>query len=118
MSEATPLLSVRGLKKYFPYKTSWFKQDFKRAVDDVSFEIQTGRTLALVGESGSGKSTVGLMILDLLTPTAGEVLYHGTRVSGRKGAAWLSLRREIQVIFQDPYSSLNTRMNIGEILKG
>jgi ABC-type oligopeptide transport system ATPase subunit len=116
MSEATPLLSVRGLKKYFPYKTGWFKSDYKRAVDDVSFDIQTGRTMALVGESGSGKSTVGLMILDLLTPTAGEVLYHGARVSGRKGAAWLALRREIQVIFQDPYSSLNTRMNIGEIL--
>jgi ABC-type oligopeptide transport system ATPase subunit len=116
MSEAPPLLSVRGLKKYFPYKTGWFKSDYKRAVDDVSFDIQTGRTMALVGESGSGKSTVGLMILDLLTPTAGEVLYHGQRVSGRKGTAWLSLRREIQVIFQDPYSSLNTRMNIGEIL--
>lgn len=116
MTEAIPLLSVRGLKKYFPYKTGWFKQDYKRAVDDVSFEIQTGRTMALVGESGSGKSTVGLMILDLLTPTAGDVLYHGARVTGRKGAAWLALRREIQVIFQDPYSSLNTRMNIGEIL--
>ena len=113
----TPLLSVRGLKKDFPAGRSFFgRGSFKTAVDDVSFDIPEGRTLALVGESGSGKSTVGLMILDLLAPTGGEVLFHGEKVRGRRGADWLRMRREMQVIFQDPYSSLNARMNIREIL--
>jgi ABC-type oligopeptide transport system ATPase subunit len=111
-----PLVSVVNLKKYFPYRVGWFGKGEKRAVDDVTFHIPEGKTLALVGESGSGKSTVGLMILDLLKPTSGSIQYRGTPVSGRSGREWLALRREMQVIFQDPYSSLNTRMNIGEIL--
>lgn len=116
MSIETPLIRARDLKKYFPYRSGIFKRDYNRAVDGVSFEIQRGKTLALVGESGSGKSTVGLMVLDLLEPTAGEVLFEGRPVRGCRGAAWLSLRRRMQVIFQDPYSSLNARMNVGEIL--
>jgi ABC-type oligopeptide transport system ATPase subunit len=116
MSDSTPLISVIDLKKYFPYRAGWFKQGVKKAVDGVSFEIREGKTLALVGESGSGKSTVGLMILDLLKPTAGRVLFRGRDVTNRRGADWLVMRHEMQVIFQDPYSSLNTRMNIGEIL--
>ena len=115
MSE-TPLLSVRDLKKHFPIKSGFFRKDFKVAVDGVSFDVAAGKTLALVGESGSGKSTVGLMILDLLKPTAGDIQFHGRSVSGLKGRAWLAQRREMQVIFQDPYSSLNARMNIREIL--
>ncbi|MGV3719845.1 MAG: ATP-binding cassette domain-containing protein [Actinomycetota bacterium] len=115
MSE-TPLLSVRNLKKYFPVKTGLFGRDYKKAVDGVSFDVPEGKTLALVGESGSGKSTVGLMILDLLAPTGGEILYRGATVASRKGAQWLSLRREMQVVFQDPFSSLNARMNVREIL--
>lgn len=115
MSE-TPLLTVRNLRKHFPVKSGLFGRDYKKAVDGVSFDVPEGKTLALVGESGSGKSTVGLMILDLLEPTGGEILYRGTPVSGRRGPKWLSLRREMQVVFQDPYSSLNARMNVREIL--
>ncbi len=113
---STPLLSVRDLKKYFPYRKGLFGREYKKAVDGVSFDLEEGKTLALVGESGSGKSTIGLMILDLLAPTSGDVLFRGKSTIGRKGAEWLSLRREMQVIFQDPYSSLNARMNIGETL--
>jgi len=118
MSQAAPaLLSVRDLKKYFPIRGGWFQpKKFKRAVDGVSFDIPQGKTLALVGESGSGKSTVGLMILDLLPPTSGDVLYGGRNVVGRRGSDWLAFRREMQVVFQDPYSSLNARMNVGEIV--
>jgi ABC-type oligopeptide transport system ATPase subunit len=111
-----PLLSVRDLKKHFPFRAGFFKRGFKKAVDGVSFDIPEGKTLALVGESGSGKTTVGLMVLDLLQPTSGEILYRGKRLSGRKGADWLALRRDMQVVFQDPYSSLNARMNVREIV--
>jgi len=113
---SSPLVAVRDLKKYFPVKQGLFGRTFKKAVDGISFDVPEGRTLALVGESGSGKSTVGLMILDLLAPTAGQVLYGGKNVTGRRGAEWLSLRREMQVVFQDPYSSLNGRMSVREIL--
>jgi ABC-type oligopeptide transport system ATPase subunit len=113
---ASPLVSVRNLRKQFPVRTGLFSRAWKTAVDNVSFDIPEGKTLALVGESGSGKSTVGLMILDLLRPTAGEILYRGRPVNGRTGADWLALRHEMQVVFQDPYSSLNARMNIGQIL--
>src|SRR2546423_9388154 len=80
-----PLLSVRELKKYFPLRKGMFAtRNWRKAVDDVSFDIPHGRTLALVGESGSGKSTVGLMLLDLLTPTGGEILYKGRPLVGRR----------------------------------
>jgi ABC-type oligopeptide transport system ATPase subunit len=113
----TPLLSVRNLKKYFPLrKTLLGPRAWKRAVDDVSFDVARGETLALVGESGSGKSTVGLMLLDLLDPTGGEIVYEGLPFSARRGRARLALRREMQVVFQDPYASLNGRMNVRETL--
>lgn len=112
----TPLLAVRDLRKHFTIKTGLFKKDVKKAVDGVSFDVQPGKTMALVGESGSGKSTVGLMILDLLKPTSGDILYNGRPICGLRGPEWLATRREMQVIFQDPYSSLNARMNIREIL--
>ena len=109
------LLSVRGLKKYFPIRKGWFApQLYNKAVDDVSFDIPRGQTLALVGESGSGKSTVGLMLLDLLAITEGEILYNGQSFASRRGQARLALRREMQVVFQDPYASLNARMNVRE----
>jgi ABC-type oligopeptide transport system ATPase subunit len=113
---AQPLLSVRDLKKHFPQKTGLFSRSWKKAVDGVSFDIPEGETLALVGESGCGKSTVGFMILDLMAPTGGEVFYQGRNVVHRRGAEWLALRREMQVVFQDPYSSLNARMTVHEIL--
>jgi ABC-type oligopeptide transport system ATPase subunit len=116
MSMGVPLVSVVDLRKYFPVRRGFFKRDWNKAVDGVTFHISEGKTLALVGESGSGKSTVGLMILDLLQPTSGQVTYRDQPVIGRTGADWLALRREMQVVFQDPYSSLNGRMNVGEIV--
>lgn len=111
------LLTVRGLKKYFPVRKGLFgRRDWNKAVDDVSFEIPLGSTLALVGESGSGKSTVGLMLLDLLTPTEGDILFEGQPFAARTGAERLALRRRMQVVFQDPYASLNARMTVGETL--
>lgn len=110
------LISVRNLKKYFPVRTGFFKREWNRAVDDVSFDIERGRTLALVGESGSGKSTVGMMLLDLLEPTAGEILFEGKPFTARAGNEARALRRNMQVVFQDPYASLNARMTVRETL--
>ncbi|HZT42576.1 MAG TPA: ATP-binding cassette domain-containing protein [Chthonomonadaceae bacterium] len=113
-----PLLSVRGLKKYFPVRRQmpFAPLQWKKAVDGVDFDILRGHTLALVGESGSGKSTVGLMLLDLLAPTGGEIIYDGLAFSARRGRARRNLRREMQVVFQDPYASLNARMTVRETL--
>jgi ABC-type oligopeptide transport system ATPase subunit len=117
-SEITPLVAVHNLKKYFPQRTGLFQpKKFKKAVDDVSFEIGRGKTLALVGESGSGKTTVALMLLDLLDPTGGEIIYEGQPFSARKGKVRQELRRQMQVVFQDPYASLNGRMNVRETLQ-
>ena len=116
-SHAAILVSVRDLQKYFPKRRGLFApRDWNKAVDGVSFNIARGQTLALVGESGSGKSTVGLMLLDLLAPTAGEILYDGQPLSGRDRAGRLALRRQMQVVFQDPYASLNARMTVRETL--
>src|SRR5215831_4722608 len=117
MSALAPLLSVQHVTKYFRLRTPLFQPTvYKRAVDDVSFEIPHGQTLALVGESGSGKSTIGLMLLDLLEPTSGDILYEGRPCSARSGRERKALRREMQVVFQDPYASLNARMNVRETL--
>lgn len=113
----TPLVSLRELTKDFPLRKGLLvPKAYKRAVDHVTLDIFRGQTLALVGESGSGKSTVGLLILDLLKPTSGEILYDGVPVSGRRGREWLALRRQMQVVFQDPYASLNARMTVLETL--
>ncbi|HZP82558.1 MAG TPA: ATP-binding cassette domain-containing protein [Chthonomonadaceae bacterium] len=111
------LLSVRNLVKQFPLRKGLLgARAWKRAVDGVSFDVQCGQTLALVGESGSGKSTIGLMLLDLLAPTSGEIIYDGQPFSARRGKDRLALRREMQVVFQDPYASLNGRMTVRETL--
>jgi ABC-type oligopeptide transport system ATPase subunit len=116
-SEGTPLLSVRDLKQYFPVRRGLLApREWRKAVDGVSFDIPKGQTLALVGESGSGKTTVGLMVLDLLPPTGGEILYEGRPFSARTRRERFQLRRRMQVIFQDPYSSLNARMTVREAL--
>jgi ABC-type oligopeptide transport system ATPase subunit len=110
-------MSVQHVTKYFRLRTPLFQPTvYKRAVDDVSFEIPHGQTLALVGESGSGKSTIGLMLLDLLEPTSGDILYEGRPFSARRGRERKALRREMQVVFQDPYASLNARLNVRETL--
>ncbi len=117
-TDNAPLVAVHNLKKYFPQRTGLFQpKKWKKAVEDVSFEIGRGKTLALVGESGSGKTTVALMLLDLLAPTGGEIFYEGQPFSARQGNVRQELRRQMQVVFQDPYASLNARMNVRETLQ-
>ncbi len=111
---AAPLLSVRGLKQYFPVSTGFLRTTLLRAVDDVSFDIARGETLGLVGESGCGKTTVGRTLLHLYKPTAGEIIFDGVPVVG--GDSLKAFRRRAQLVFQDPYSSLNPRMTVGDII--
>src|ERR687889_2712202 len=107
------LISVRGLVKHFPVEGS---DDVVRAVDGVTFEIFAGETLGLVGESGCGKSTVGRCLLRLIEPTRGEVSFEGRDVRALGGADLRRLRREMQIIFQDPYASLNPRLRVRDIV--
>ena len=114
-----PLLSVRGLKKYFPVKRGLLIDhtvDWVKAVDDVSFDIYPGETLGLVGESGSGKSTTGYCVLQLLKPTEGSVKFLGQELTTMKAKELREMRREMQIVFQDPYASLNPRMTVGDIV--
>jgi oligopeptide transport system ATP-binding protein len=114
-----PLLSVRNLKKYFPVRKGLLIDrtvDYVKAVDDVSFDIYPGETLGLVGESGSGKSTTGYCVLQLLKPTDGSVTFLGHELTTMKGAELREMRREMQIVFQDPYASLNPRMTVGDIV--
>ncbi len=114
----TPLLSVRGLVKHFPVRKGLFQRTVGQvhAVDGISFDIEEGETLGLVGESGCGKSTAGKAILKLIEPTAGEIRIKGERVDGLSRAGMRPFRRELQVVFQDPYSSLNPRLKIRDII--
>jgi oligopeptide/dipeptide ABC transporter ATP-binding protein len=115
-----PLLEVTGLKKYFPVRSGVVVQrkiGAVRAVDDISFSITTGETLALVGESGCGKSTTARTVLKLLEPTAGTVRFDGQDITRWKGRALRKLRREMQIVFQDPYASLNPRRTIRGALR-
>jgi oligopeptide transport system ATP-binding protein len=107
------LVSVRGLVKHFPVEGS---TDVVRAVDGVSFEIFAGETLGLVGESGCGKSTVGRCLLRLIEPTAGHIYFEGRDILALNRKELREIRREMQIIFQDPYASLNPRMKIGDIV--
>ena len=118
-SEKQPLVSVRGLVKHFPIKKGVFGKSagVVRAVDGVSFDVMPGETLGLVGESGCGKSTTGRMILRLIEPTAGSVTFDGVDLLSLGSGALRKLRRNIQVIFQDPFSSLNPRMTVGAIVR-
>ena len=112
----TALLSVKNLQKRFPVRGGGLFQPraYKTAVEGVSFEIERGQTLALVGESGSGKSTVGLMLLGLLDTSGGEIIYDGKPLNARSGRDRQVLRRRMQVVFQDPFASLNGRMTVRE----
>ncbi|MGJ3242712.1 MAG: ABC transporter ATP-binding protein [Opitutales bacterium] len=114
----TPLLAVRNLKVWFPVREGWLRRvtGYVKAVDDVSFDIPEGSTVGLVGESGSGKSTIGKGIVRLVEPTAGEVSFRGETVSGLSDAAFFPYRRKMQMIFQDPFNSLNPRMTVGGIV--
>ncbi len=116
---SSPLLDVRDLKVYFPQrvgpiyrrKTTWI-----RAVDGITFSVNAGETLGLVGESGCGKSTTARAILNLIPPTAGEVRFDGHRIDGLDELEMLDYRRQMQMIFQDPFASLNPRMTVGRTI--
>jgi len=112
------LLTVKNLKKYFPIRGGLFSKEVARvhAVDDVTFTIMAGETLGLVGESGCGKSTTGRSILRLIEPTSGEVRFQDKTVTAMDKRALRALRKEMQIIFQDPYASLNPRMTVGSII--
>jgi len=115
---AAPLLEVVDLKKHFPIRKGLLSHTIGHvlAVDGISFTIAAGETLGLVGESGCGKSTAGKSILKLIEPTSGTVKLRGTRIDQLSRAEMRPYRRELQVVFQDPYSSLNPRMNVGDIV--
>ena len=114
-----PILSVRNLQVYFPIRGGVFRRavDYVRAVDDVSFDLHAGKTLALVGESGCGKTTVGKAILQLLKSNQGSVLFKQHDLQSLNNEALRKTRRDLQIVFQDPYSSLNPRMLVGDILE-
>jgi len=117
-ASSAPLLEVEGLRKYFPLNDGWFSNSGRQvhAVDGVSFSIGYGETLGLVGESGCGKSTVGKVTLKLTDPTAGKIRLRGKDITGLSRGQMRHHRRDMQVIFQDPYSSLNPRMAAGDIV--
>lgn len=117
-NEASPLLKVTGLKKYYPYRTGWLgtQKGLVRAVDDLSFVVSKGETLGIVGESGCGKSTLGQLVLQLQEPTGGEVWFEGRKLTGMSERQLLSARADLQLIFQDPYSSLNPRLKVRDII--
>jgi peptide/nickel transport system ATP-binding protein/oligopeptide transport system ATP-binding protein len=115
------LIQVRNLKKYYTVRSGFFQRvrAWGKAVDDVSFDILDGETLGLVGESGCGKTTIGRTMLRLIEPTAGEVYFEGNNVFTLSGGALRTIRRNMQIIFQDPFSSLDPRMPVGEsIMEG
>ncbi|MCY6485668.1 dipeptide ABC transporter ATP-binding protein [Clostridium aestuarii] len=116
MAEA--LLQVKNLKKYFPIRSGILNRvtNNVKAVDGVSFDIYKGETLGLVGESGCGKSTTGKMIVNLLKPTSGEIVFNGENIVTANKKRQKEFRKDIQIIFQDPYASLNPRMTIGDII--
>src|ERR1700738_383574 len=117
-SMSEPLLRVWNLTKEFPLKGGWFGRQAGsvHAVDGVDFHVDPAETLGLVGESGCGKSTTGRCVLRLIEPTLGEVFFEGTEVRSLTACALRTPRRDIQIIFQDPYASLNPRMNVSAIV--
>ncbi len=111
------LLEVKGLKKYFPLQKGWRRErTYVRAVDGIDLSIYRGEVLGLVGESGCGKTTVGRLILKLIEPTEGEILFEGKNLSRLDKKEIHPLRRSLQIIFQDPFASLNPRMTVAEIV--
>lgn len=114
------IVDVKHLKKYFPVQKSFLEKLFTRttsyvrAVDDISFSIRKGEVFTLAGESGCGKTTTGMLLAMLLEPTEGRILFDGTDIAGLKSEELRLLRRKIQIIFQDPYASLNPRMRVGK----
>ncbi len=118
MSDEKLLLEIKKLSKVFPINNGGFikPKSYVQAVNEVSFTIRKGETLGLVGESGCGKTTIGRTILKLHEPTSGEIIYEGTDISKLKAKKMLPYRKKMQMIFQDPYASLNSRMTVGGII--
>jgi oligopeptide transport system ATP-binding protein len=133
MSATEPLVQIKNVKKHFEAKVAWPKDEpvspvhkllrsvtrmktYVRAVDDVTLEIREGETLGLVGESGCGKSTLGRTILRLLDPTDGTITFEGKDITSKSAGELRAIRRRMQIIFQDPYASLNPRMTVGRII--
>ena len=116
MKENLALLEVKGLKKYFPVRLGSIKKAYIKAVDGLSFILREGETLGLVGESGCGKSTTGRVILRLIEPTAGEILFQGKNICQLDKKGIRLMRKQMQMIYQDPYASLNPRMTVGTIV--
>lgn len=112
------LLNVKNIKKYFPIRSGFFQRVTGNiiAVDGVSFSVQKGETFGLVGESGCGKSTTGLIIIKLIEPTSGEVYFKDKNITFMNNNEFRNMRKKIQIIFQDPYGSLNPRMTVGNII--
>lgn len=112
------LLEVKNLKKYFPVKKSLIKRDveYVKAVDDVSFQIHEGETFGLIGESGCGKTTVGKLVMRLYNSIDGQILFNGQDITHLKRSEMMPVRRNIQMVFQDPYGSLNPRMTVEELV--
>lgn len=117
MIDRSPILEARNLSKYFITKSNNTQSMTVKAVDNVSLSINRGETLALVGESGCGKSTTGRLLLRLIEPTSGQIFYKGQELSGLSHRAMLFYRRELQIIFQDPFGSLNPRLSVGSIIR-
>ncbi|GAA3710217.1 dipeptide ABC transporter ATP-binding protein [Microlunatus aurantiacus] len=115
---AEVILRAEGLVKYYPIKAGVFRRTVGqvKALDGVSFDLHKGETLGIVGESGCGKSTLGRMLMRLEEPTAGKLTFDGVDMYAQEGAAMRRLRRDIQIVFQDPYTSLNPRMTVGDIV--
>ncbi len=119
---ADPVIKAENLRKWFPISLGFFRsvfskeQLFVRAVDDVSFEIRKGEIFGLAGESGSGKTTTGRLLLRLIEPTGGKISFHGEDITSIEESKMKKLRRNMQIVFQDPYESLNPRMSVGDIV--
>ena len=119
MTNNNAILKVEGLRKYFPVRRGFFQKviGWIKAVDGVDFAIYQGKTLGLVGESGCGKSTTGMLILKLLEPDQGRIIYQDQDISGLSQNEIKPLRKEMQIIFQDPFGSLNPRMTVGQSIE-
>ena len=115
---AEPLVEIKGLTKLYPMDTGWLgkKRSWLSALEDVDLTVRRGEILALVGESASGKSTLARLLIKLIEPTRGEIRYEGENIFALSRAQVRSLRRKVQIVFQDPYSSLNPRHNVGQIV--